>query len=196
MKHWSNQEKEQLLKLKKHKMSDDDCGMIMNRSAASIRDMWVKLQDQRQERYGYSWTVEEDIALIKGMKNKVFLGKYKRGMKETNQRRYDLLRPNGRYLHLHPEARPGYRAPVPVPVVPPIVDKFFTKEQLIFQIERKNTHANRLTALSPYQKRIVESIMSTGSMMYNKEEYTRSYELKQVVYALMELMLNTKQSTK
>jgi len=219
MKHWLNQEKETLKRLKTQNASDDQCAVIMNRSAASIRDMWVKLNDQLQERYGATWEKEEDIALILGMKNEEFLPKYKRGQKETNQRRFDLLRPNGKLLHLHPEVRNNIIISVPpiqpslniivepVAVVPIInmdtedetIDEVlpFSKKILRKTIEKHNRRLRNIPAdksanVSTYQYGIVHAIFRTTRTRTQELTIHDSdvLEMKAVTLALFELMVD------
>ena len=177
-------------------MSDDDCGLIMNRSAASIRDMWVKLQDQIQKRYGLPFTKEEDIALIKGMKNNVFLFKYERGQKETNQRRFDLLRPKGRFLYLHPEVRPNYKPVVNIKTanihqmeygnikfkLTPIhisSDKELHRFKILDRMIQKTGHI-----CTPYQCAIIGEIFKADNKSNNKIG-----DLKELTLILAEILM-------
>lgn len=101
-KHWSQEEKDKMKQLIAKGLKPAAMTIyFVGRSAHSVLDMYIKTMDAEEERHKQPWLKEEDLDLLNGMKNPEFRKKWKRGQWETNQRRHDVSKPQGRFYHLY-----------------------------------------------------------------------------------------------
>lgn len=211
IKHWTTAEKTRLMELKAKELSTKDIMDILGRSKHAVTDMWVKINDDlNYSRNSAPWLEAEERDLIAGMPNSEFMPKYQRGQKVTNQRRFDLTRPNGTMLNKYSLQISGEKMSIKVEpvkkeissvekeVIPVPANVFpFTKKQLRKAVEfynrkLRNISPEKSAAPSTYQYDIIRTMFreETSGTMKLRMHTSYNIELKAIMLALYDLTIN------
>jgi DNA-binding CsgD family transcriptional regulator len=87
---WTAKDLNKLIKLRHEGKSIKECADILKRTTKSVACKFSLYQDIKQERFAENWTDEEDNILKSGVDLDEFCKKFKRGRKESADRRYML----------------------------------------------------------------------------------------------------------